>query len=263
MKSKPVRSALELSQVAGVVRIIAASSPGALELLLQTQIEYMNLNDLQIRIDQLIAQAESALKNARRSPYSATPAMQPEEWTALRAAGLAFIESTFGRKHSYYTEFDNELLDGFDYHGKYALGILTAIRDQIKGGWIETTRGLVTAEVFADFLEMAEHLIEQQYKDPAAVVAGSVVEEHLRVLCAASSLPVEDTVGGKVAPRKADALNSDLARVGKYSKLDQKQITAWLDLRNKAAHGKYSEYTRDQVALMLAGVRDFVSRVRP
>jgi hypothetical protein len=223
----------------------------------------MNLDDLQIRVDQLIAQAESALKNARRSEYSPTPTMRPEEWTALRASGLAFIESTFGRTHSYYAEFDKKLLDAYDYYGKYALGILTAIRDQLKGGWIETTRGLVTAEVFADFLEMAEHLLEQQYKDAAAVVAGSVVEEHLRVLCAASSLPVEDTISGKIVARKADTLNADLARAGKYSKLDQKQITAWLDLRNKAAHGKYSEYTRDQVALMLAGVGDFVSRIRP
>lgn len=74
---------------------------------------------------------------------------------------------------------------------------------------------------------------------------------------------MEDLSSGKAVPRKADTLNADLAKAGKYTKLDQKQITAWLDLRNKAAHGKYSEYTNEQVVLMLAGVRDFVSRVRP
>src|SRR6266852_5147283 len=223
----------------------------------------MTLKDLETRIDQLVAQAEIALRNARPSQHSSTPAMQAEQWTALRASGLAFIESTFGRGHSYYGEFDKKLSDAWDYHGKYALGILTAIRDHIKGGWIETTKGLVTAEVFADFLEMAEHLLDQKYKDPSAVVVGSVLEEHLRQLCAASSLPVEDLSSGKAVPRKADTLNSDLAKAGKYSKLDQKSVTAWLDLRNKAAHGKYTEYTNEQVVLMLAGVRDFVSRVRP
>jgi hypothetical protein len=30
-------------------------------------------------------------------------------------------------------------------------------------------KGLITAEVFADFIEMAEHLLETGYKDPAAV----------------------------------------------------------------------------------------------
>ena len=110
---------------------------------------------------------------------------------------------------------------------------------------------------------MADHLHYQKYKDAAAVVAGSVLEEHLRQLCAAASLPVEDSSQGRSLPRKADSLNADLAKAGKYSKLDQKTVTAWLDLRNKAAHGKYSEYTIEQVALMLAGVREFISRVRP
>jgi hypothetical protein len=223
----------------------------------------VTLKDLETRIDQLVDQARNALNNARTTQHSSIRSMQSEEWAGLRAAGLAFIESTFGREHSYYGEFDKRVEARWESDGKYALGILTAIRDHIKGGWIETTKGLVTAEVFADFLEMAEHLLDQKYKDPAAVVAGSVLEEHLRQICNAASVPVEDIAHGKAVPRKADSLNADLAKAGKYSKLDQKQVTAWLDLRNKAAHGKYSEYTSDQVALMLAGVRDFVSRVRP
>jgi hypothetical protein len=189
--------------------------------------------------------------------------MKPEEWTGLRAAALAFIESTFGRQHSYYSEFDKRVSNGWQSDGQYAVGILTAIQDQIKGGWMETTRGLVTAEVFADFLEMAEHLLDQKYKDPAAVMVGSVLEEHLRQLCTAAGVPVEDSSSGKPVPRKADSLNADLVKANKYSKLDQKQLTAWLDLRNKAAHGKYTEYTTENVGLMLASVRDFISRVRP
>ncbi len=226
----------------------------------------MTLKDLENRIDQLVVQAETALKNVRRdydSFSSSTPTMLPEEWTKLRAAGLAFIESAFGRGHSYYSEFDKLVDNSYQYNGKYALGILTAIRDQIKGGWIETTRGLVSAEVFADFLEMAEHLLDQKYKDPAAVVVGSVLEEHLRQLCATVGVPVVDSSTGKAIPRKADSLNADLVKAGKYSILDQKQITVWLDLRNKAAHGKYSEYTTDQAKLMVASVRDFISRIRP
>jgi hypothetical protein len=44
-----------------------------------------------------------------------------------------------------------------------------------------------------------------------------------------------------------------------YGKLDQKNVTAWLDLRNKAARSHYSEHTHEQVALLLGGVRDFFS----
>ena len=141
--------------------------------------------------------------------------------------------------------------------------MLTAIRDQIKGGWIETTKGLVTAEVFADFLEMADYLLCENYKDPAAVLIGGVLEEHLRQLCLPAGVPIEESSSGKAFPRKADSLNADLAKADKYSKLDQKSVTAWLDLRNKAAHGRYSEYTKEQVDLLLASVREFISRVRP
>jgi hypothetical protein len=89
----------------------------------------MTLNDLQTRVDQLIAQAKSALKNARTNEYSVMPVMKTEEWTALRSAGLSFIESTFGRAHSYYEEFDEKVTDSTDYHGKCAVGILSAISD--------------------------------------------------------------------------------------------------------------------------------------
>ena len=37
-------------------------------------------------------------------------------------------------------------------------------------------------------------------------------------------------------------------------------VTAWLDLRNKAAHGNYSEYNDNQVKQMIMGVRDFIIR---
>jgi hypothetical protein len=58
------------------------------------------------------------------------------------------------------------------------IGILTAARNEIAGGWLFTTKGLVSAELFSDFLDMASHLLAEKYKDPAAVMAGSVLEEH-------------------------------------------------------------------------------------
>lgn len=143
------------------------------------------------------------------------------------------------------------------YNIPHVAGILGALRAAYASGYLTTVTELIHAEVFADFVEMAEHLMGEGYKDAAAVVVGSVLEGHLRHLCAKHSIPV--LLGSK--PKKADALNSELASMSVYSKLDQKSVTAWLDLRNKAAHGHYGEYTKEQVALMLQGVRDFMARV--
>jgi hypothetical protein len=136
-------------------------------------------------------------------------------------------------------------------------GILYALRNDYAAGHLQSFVELVHADIFAGFLEMADYLLQQGYKDPAAVVTGSVLEEHLRKLCGKHSVDVFKADG---SPKKTDSLNSDLAAAGAYSKLDLKNVTAWLDLRNKAAHGHYAEYSQAQVVLMLQAVRDFVAR---
>lgn len=136
------------------------------------------------------------------------------------------------------------------------LGALKALRTDYAAGYLQSVTELIHADIFADFLDMADYLLNQDYKDPAAVMVGSVLEEHLRKLCQKYGLPTDQNQ----KPKKADALNSDLVASNAYSRLDQKSVTAWLDLRNKAAHGKYGEYSKEQVKLMLQGVQDFISR---
>jgi hypothetical protein len=130
----------------------------------------------------------------------------------------------------------------------------------LAAGYVRSQRELLHAELFADFLEMAQHLLNEGYKDAAAVIAGSSLEVHLRQLCQKSGITCEATSGGSTTPKKADRLNSDLAAASTFSKLDQKNVTAWLDLRNKAAHGKYAEYETPQVNLLIGGIRDFITR---
>jgi hypothetical protein len=136
-------------------------------------------------------------------------------------------------------------------------GILLALRSDYESGYLQSVVELVHAELFADFLEMADYLLEQGYKDPAAVVAGSVLEAHLRKLCDKQSIVVFKPDG---TSKKADTLNSELTAANVYSKLDQKSVTSWLGLRNEAAHGNYTAYTTEQVKLMLQGVQNFASR---
>lgn len=62
-------------------------------------------------------------------------------------------------------------------------------------------------------------------------------------------------------PKKAEQLNQELCKAGAYAMGDQKQITAWLELRNKAAHAEYGAYDTAQVELMLRGVGNFIVRV--
>jgi hypothetical protein len=53
-------------------------------------------------------------------------------------------------------------------------------------------------------------------------------------------------------------MNSELAKNGVYNKLQQKQVTAWLGIRNAAAHGNYNDYAGADVTSLLSGVEQFI-----
>ena len=70
------------------------------------------------------------------------------------------------------------------------------------------------------------------YKDTAAVIAGSTLEEHLDKLAAKLGVAVAKPGG---SPVKADTLNAELTKTVASNALCRNRSTAWLDLRNKAA----------------------------
>ena len=137
---------------------------------------------------------------------------------------------------------------------------MDGLYQDLKAGYLKSFSELIHADIFSEYIEMAEYLLEEGYKDPSAVITGSTLEEHLRKLCIKNGIDIEIMSKGKLKPKKADSLNSELAKQGVYSKLEQKSVTAWLDLRNKAAHGKYKEYNENQVKQLIIGVRDFIIR---
>ncbi len=139
-------------------------------------------------------------------------------------------------------------------------GVLDGLYQDLKAGYLKSFSELIHADIFSDYIEMAEYLLEEGYKDPAAVITGSTLEEHLRKLCIKNGIDIEIMSKGKLRPKKADSMNSELVKQKVYSKLEQKSVTAWLGLRNNAAHGNYSEYNENQVKQMIMGVRDFIVR---
>jgi len=135
------------------------------------------------------------------------------------------------------------------------VGVLGAMRADIEAGWLASVEELVHAEALSDFIEMSRELHSKGYKDAAAVIVGSVLEAHLRLLCPKNGISPSSPGG---APKKADTINAELAGIGVYNKLQQKQVTAQLGLRNSAAHGEYGDYSAADVANMIAGVEQFV-----
>ena len=180
-----------------------------------------------------------------------------ELYAELKNSTKSLVLKLFGNEHPYYVDLNKSLTNfGGSDNTK---GILTAIKLEIEDGFILSIRDLVSAEVFSDFIEMAEYFLKEKHKDPSAVIVGSVLENRLRSLMTANNL---DSLDQKGKQKKASTLNDELYKADVYGKLDQKSIVAWLDLRNQAAHGHYDQYNQQQVEIMLNYVRDFITRIR-
>lgn len=215
------------------------------------------------QLDGLIAIYEDLKK---RTQYSDFSDIGKDEASGFITAGMDAIHRIAGANSQYATQLGEVIKKVSPHNIFFAIsqlgGALKALRQSVASGYLVSMQELIHADLFSDFLEMAEHLLGEGYKDPAAVLIGGVLEEHLRKLCSKNGIALEYAdAKGVLHPKKAEAMNTDLAGNSAYSKLDQKNVTAWLDLRNKAAHGHYTEYTAQQVELLLQSVRDFLTRL--
>ena len=211
------------------------------------------------RIVGLIARGKRLKATARESGWKSNRAhgedflVDDGEHSSWSTSCRQVLERLCGNSSHYLTSFNVHTKGACVHNVNTAIGVLEAVVDDIDNGQLGDLPRLVRAEVFADFLEQAEFLLREGFHVPAAVLAGGVLEDALRKLCAKHGIAVPDKP-------KLDAMNADLAKAGEYEKLGQKQVTAWADLRNKAAHGQPDKFTDEDVRLMLAGVRDFVAK---
>ncbi|NMY42525.1 hypothetical protein HBN76_14480 [Pseudomonas sp. WS 5013] len=213
------------------------------------------MKDFVKQLDELLAKYADMRGKSKHNDLSDFPKVERQ---SIVTRSIAAVHRATGSNSTYSLQI-NKILEKWPelhLHTSSIIGVVQAARDDLSAGYINTLIELVHAETFSDFLDMASHLQEAGYKDAAAVITGSTLESHIRGLCYKHGIDIE--INGQ--PAKADRLNSELTKAEAYSKLDNKNVTAWLDLRNKAAHGKYTEYTKEQVDLLIASVRDFIAR---
>jgi hypothetical protein len=179
------------------------------------------------------------------------------EVTSFNSSCVAFIQRAVGPENAYYKQ-ALEVVgknSGISWNGNIPklYGVAQSVKRDIENGYLTRTKELISAELFSDFIEMADHLLSEGYKDAAAVLLGGVLETHLKKLAKASGINLLSNAKTK----RAEKLNEELGK-STYSLLEQKQVTAWLDLRNKAAHAEYDLYDTAKVDLLSQGLKNFI-----
>jgi hypothetical protein len=144
-----------------------------------------------------------------------------------------------------------------------ALGILEAFRDDLEKGFLDDFLLKVEAEVAADYMGQAEGLLKEGQTGaydhvPAAVLSGAVLEKALRTLCDRQQPQISIT-NANGENKTLNPLIDDLKKAGAFNELKAKQLRAWADIRNKAAHGEFNQFTKADVEQMLAGIANFLA----
>lgn len=149
-------------------------------------------------------------------------------------------------------EFGNE-----GWKAQQLTAIVHALRDDYSLGGLTAVQELVHADLFDDFLDMAAELLSKGFVGPAAALAGSVLEEHLRKLAAKHGVA---TVDAKGRSKSVETLSVDLRKGVAITEVQRKSVTAWYAQRNEGAHGRSENLVEADVERMIDGIRDFVAR---
>jgi hypothetical protein len=170
-----------------------------------------------------------------------------------RVKARSLIERACGEQSSHLTMYlEAEKLISFDSYMnqlKRMKAVFLAAKEDFEGGYLNSLRNLVQAEVFGSELDQAGELLSAGYVSAAAVIAGVVLETTIRNLCTDHGID----------HGKLDKMNADLAKAGAYNSLQQKRITAMAAIRNSAAHGKTDEFSPADVKGMIDDVERFLA----
>ena len=206
------------------------------------------------RLRAMIEKGEAVLQTYQPNPPGVLgfPTLDYGQFMGWKSQTTVCLHQTLGSEHEYTREFQAVIADkASPKRVEAGLNILHAALEDVEQGHLDSFRDLVAAEVFSDFLEQAQHLLDHGYKSPAASLAGAVLENGLRSLAECKGIPTKDT-------DNLATLNRKIADKGIYPPARQKQVVAWAAVRNAADHGRFDDFTESQVGALIRGVRDFV-----
>ena len=187
-----------------------------------------------------------AAQSRREFAESKDGVISPVVYYELRTSAMNLLARTAGVTSIYYEELQmmTEVNPGI------VTGILTAAMNDYREGFMVDQKLLVSAEVFADFLDQADELLRHDFKDAAAVIIRAVLEDGLRRVCVAKGIVIKDRAG---VHEMAEALTKQNA----LTAVQFKEIEAKREVGNRAAHGKFTEYSKADVLAF----HEFVQRL--
>lgn len=210
------------------------------------------------RLQELIEEGDRVAKLEKPSQSSSAKYFHNEEKKQVFSwltKSRNILETALGAQSPHVRHFDAVIPKyGLDHVNSASevyrfIGILAGALSDLENGYLLGQEFFIAGELFDTILEQAKHLAKNSYKDPAAVLARVVIEDSLKRI--ARSEGVDEN-------QKASIINDELKKNGRFSQPQWRFIQGWLDIGNAAAHGKFDQYTQDDVVKMIDDVERFL-----
>jgi hypothetical protein len=221
------------------------------------------------RFDQLISRVDELMKsrvteNGGVTRYPGGGAIVHESKDHLDEAlvtqwainSLHTLSKVFGKESAQYEIFSKLVPSLTDYSKgtrtvQTALAVLRAAKEDLEHGYLISIRMSMQAEVLDDLIGQASQFLDEGYYPAAALVAGIALEEGLRRHCLQNNV--------ELRPKAImSEMNNALIKAKLYGSVIKARISAFAEIRNKAAHGQWKEFTANDVEDMINWVRIFM-----
>ena len=212
-----------------------------------------------------IAQTKETLKlypNAPKSKSTKT-IVHSTMFKSWKTKIISLLENIVSEDSQHYQEIkriynQKSMFDNYEY----IFSLLIALRDDYSHGYLDELSVQIEAEISCDYMEQAETLLTGDNTDnsyiPAAVLSGAVLENNLRAMCEKQKPPIK-TKKQNGDNKTLTPLIDELKKAKVYNELKAKQLRAWADIRNAAAHGEFDKFNHKDVKDMISGINSFLA----
>ncbi len=230
-----------------------------------------NLTDIEKDIDRLIDEWQALMEtpaiNVRyrsRMSFGYTEVLSyqnyfnqeifDEKYYTLYTQAVVFIKQVADYMMPSFNDLHSQLTDGSSYYLTFVnfvakLRQQTSILEGVKRRFTSSLfdiKHLAQADLFNDALDQAQYLLTHKYYRAAGVVAGVVLEQHLKSICNAKGFAIKEK------HPSIENYRQTLYDENKYITQSQStQLTRLGQLRNECGHNKVDEPTKENVEYLI------------
>lgn len=173
-------------------------------------------------------------------------------WEGWATSSENLIRAVFGEEAPHYKNFRAAYSSCCGGQSDVArlIALFRSAREDFEGGYVFNVELRISGEVFGDFVALARQSLSEGQKDVAAVLACAALEDAIKRLASANSLPTD----GKTMVELVNALKS----AGLVSGAQKSLLEAMPRIRNMAMHAEWSKITEPDVSSVLGYVEQLL-----